>query len=51
MKNIYGLTLNDLESYFIDNGFKKFHALQLFGWLYEKRVESYEESSTKSICG
>ena len=48
MKNIYGLTLNDLESYFIDNGFKKFHALQLFGWLYEKRVESYEEMSNIS---
>ena len=43
MKNIYGLSLNDLESYFIDNGSKKFHALQLFGWLYEKRVESYNE--------
>ena len=48
MKNIYGLTLNDLESYFIDNGSKKFHALQLFSWLYEKRVESYGEMTNIS---
>ena len=48
MKNIYGLTLNDLESYFIANGSKKFHALQLFSWLYEKRVESYGEMTNIS---
>ncbi len=43
MKNIYGLTLSDLEDYFFKIGSKKFHAEQLFRWLYEKRVESYEE--------
>ena len=43
MENIYGLTLEDLEEYFLSIGSKKFHALQLFSWLYEKRVESYEE--------
>ena len=43
MKNIYGLTLQDLENYFLEIGYKKFHAEQLFRWLYEKRVESYEE--------
>ena len=43
MKNIYGLTLSDLEDYFLKIGSKKFHAEQLFRWLYEKRVESYEE--------
>lgn len=41
--NIYGLTLEEMEKYFLDMGSKKFHALQLFGWLYEKRVESYNE--------
>ena len=35
MKNIYGLTLEEMEAYFLENGSKKFHALQLFGWLYE----------------
>ena len=48
MKSIYNLTLEELENYFIGNGSKKFHALQLFGWLYEKRVESYEEMTNIS---
>ena len=43
MKNIYGLTLKDMEDYFISIGSKKFHADQLFSWLYEKRIESYDE--------
>ena len=43
MKNIYGLSLEDLEQYFLDAGSKKFHALQLFGWLYEKRIHSFDE--------
>lgn len=43
MKNIYGLTLEDLENEFLEIGSKKFHALQLFLWLYDKRVESYSE--------
>lgn len=43
MKSIYGLTLEEMEEYFLGIGSKKFHALQLFTWLYEKRVKSYEE--------
>lgn len=43
MNNIYGLTLEDLENYFIEIGSKKFHADQLFSWLYEKRIKSYAE--------
>ena len=43
MKNIYGLTLEELEDYFLSIDSKKFHALQLFSWLYEKRIESYDE--------
>ena len=45
MKNIYGLTLDDLEEYFLSIGSKKFHAKQLFSWLYEKRISSYKEVS------
>lgn len=41
MKSIYGLTLEEMEDYFLDMGSKKFHAMQLFSWLYEKRIESY----------
>ena len=43
MKNIYGLTIDELEEYFLKIGSKKFHALQLFSWLYEKRIKSYKE--------
>lgn len=43
MKNIYGLTLEEMEKYFLEIGSKKFHALQLFTWLYEKRIEEYSE--------
>ena len=43
MKNIYDLTYEEMEEYFLNIGSKKFHAMQLFTWLYEKRVESYSE--------
>ena len=43
MKNIYGLTLEEMEDFFISMGSKKFHANQLFSWLYEKRIESFDE--------
>lgn len=43
MKNIYDLTYEAMEEYFLNIGSKKFHAMQLFTWLYEKRVESYSE--------
>ena len=43
MKNIYGLTKEELEEYFLSIGSKKFHANQLFSWLYEKRITDYSE--------
>ena len=43
MKSIYDLTKNDLEEYFISIGSKKFHADQLFDWLYVKRIKSFNE--------
>lgn len=43
MKNIYGITLNDLEEYFLNLGYQKFKAIQVFEWLYKKRVQSFEE--------
>ena len=43
MKNIYGLTMENMENYFVEIGSKKFHAKQLFSWLYEKRIKSYDE--------
>jgi len=41
--NIYGLTYEELEDYFVNIGSKKFHGSQLFSWLYEKRIKSYDE--------
>lgn len=43
MKNIYGLTIEEMEEYFLSIGSKKFHAMQLFLWLYEKRIKDYSE--------
>lgn len=46
--NIYDLTLEKLENYFIDNGDKKYRASQVFYWLYEKRVTSFEKMTNLS---
>ena len=46
--NIYDLTLEKLENYFIENGNKKYRASQVFYWLYEKRVTSFEEMTNLS---
>lgn len=43
MKNLYGMTLPQLESYFVAHGDKKFRAIQVFEWLYRKRVTSFSE--------
>jgi len=46
--NIYGYNLDDLENYFLSIGSKKFHAKQLFDWLYNKRIESFSEVTNLS---
>ena len=43
MNNIYNLTLNDLEEYFLNIGEKKFKGQQVFDWLYRKKVSSFDE--------
>ncbi len=43
MESIYNKTIEDLEVYFLNKGEKKFKAEQLFLWLYQKRIISYEE--------
>ena len=42
MKNIYNLTMVEMENYFLEIGSKKFHGKQLFSWLYEKRIDDYK---------
>ena len=43
MENVYNLTLQDWEEYFVNKGEKKFKGSQVFDWLYRKRVTSFEE--------
>lgn len=41
--NIYGYSLEQLENYFLSIDQKKFKAIQVFDWLYKKRVTSFDE--------
>ena len=41
--NIYGITLDELEKYFLDRNDKKFKATQIYDWVYKKRVSSFDE--------
>ena len=41
--NIYGITLEELEKYFENIGSKKFHGKQLYRWLYDKKISSFDE--------
>lgn len=43
MRNIYDLTLKEFEDYFISIGDKKFRAIQVYDFLYKKRVKSIDE--------
>ena len=43
MENVYNLTLQDWEEYFVNKGEKKFKGSQVFDWLYRKRVSSFDE--------
>lgn len=45
MRNIYDLTIEELEDYFLSIGEKKFKALQLFSWLYTKKIKSFDEAT------
>ena len=49
MLNLYDFTLSKLEEHLIARGEKKFRATQLFKWIYEKRVESFDEMSDVSL--
>ena len=38
--NLYQMTIENLEKYFVNIGEKKFKATQVFEWLYQKREEN-----------
>ena len=45
MKNIYGITFEELEKFLIDHNEKKYRTAQIFDWLYIKRVNSFDKMS------
>ncbi len=45
MESIYNMTLEEMISYFVLEGEKKFYAQQLFEWLYQKRITMIEEAT------
>jgi len=45
MKNLISMTKENLEEYFLSIGEKKFKALQVFEWLYDKRIYNIDEFS------
>lgn len=46
--SIYDYKLEDLENKMVEMGQKKFRARQLYKWLYEKRVRSFDEMTDVS---
>ncbi len=40
--SIYGLTREQLEAWLLERGHKKFRAMQVWEWLYRRRVTSFE---------
>lgn len=42
-ESIYSLTLDQLKDWLSENGEKPFRATQIYEWLYEKRVKTYDE--------
>lgn len=45
MESIYNKTMTELEDYFLTKGDKKYRAVQVFEWLYQKKVSTFEEMS------
>lgn len=43
MVSVYSLSLEDFENYFLSINEKKFKATQVFEWLYQKKVKTFDE--------
>ena len=46
--NIYNFTLEELEKYLMENGFKKFNATQIIEWVYEKKEYDFDKMTNLS---
>ncbi|HHX75773.1 MAG TPA: 23S rRNA (adenine(2503)-C(2))-methyltransferase RlmN [Acholeplasmataceae bacterium] len=40
---IYDLTYNELELFIVENGFKKYRANQIWHWLYQQKIDAFEQ--------
>ncbi len=49
MTNLYGLDRNHLETLMLNEGQKRYRASQLYTWIYEKKVRSFDEMSDISL--
>ncbi len=49
MKNIYDLTLNELENYLLNINEKKYRATQIYDFLYVKKVASFDDMTNLSL--
>lgn len=47
-QSIYSLRLDELQQWLTENGEKAFRAGQIYEWLYDKRVKTFEEMSNLS---
>ena len=46
--NIYDFTLEELENFLIENGFKKYNATQIIEWIYERDVKDFNKMTNLS---
>ncbi|MBQ6285098.1 MAG: 23S rRNA (adenine(2503)-C(2))-methyltransferase RlmN [Bacilli bacterium] len=46
--SIYNFTQKELENYLIENGFKKYNAIQIIEWLYEKKEKDFNKMTNLS---
>ena len=42
-ESIYGLTINQLTDWLIEQGHTKYRATQVWDWLYRRRVKDFSE--------
>ena len=48
MRDILDLSLEDLTSYVVENGYKPYKAKQIYSWLYKKRISDPDMMSDLS---
>jgi len=46
--DLLGFTLAEMGDYFLSQGFKKFHAAQVFDWIYVKKARSFDQMTNLS---